>query len=119
MATGCAFKRVEPQWQSQLERLINNAQYSQFAVNYLGSQVVDVGRARRLQVLERPTVRRAKITLIHRCTTAQTEEKLTEGSLKACCCAQNTLPPSSLSYRLRYMRRCGPTSEHMPINREG
>lgn len=49
MATGCAFKRVEPQWQSQLERLVNNAQYSQFTVNYLGSQVVDVGQARSTQ----------------------------------------------------------------------
>lgn len=49
MTTGCAFKRVEPQWQSQLERLVNNAQYSQFTVNYLGSQVADVGQARSMQ----------------------------------------------------------------------
>lgn len=49
MATGCAFKRVEPRRQSQLERLVHNAQHSQFTVNYLGSQVVDVGQARRTQ----------------------------------------------------------------------
>lgn len=97
MATGCALKRVEPQWQSQLERLINDAQYSRFTVNYLGLQVVDVGQARSTKAASAGEADGA---------TGQDH-------------FDPSMAPSSLSYRRRYWGRCGPTSEHMPINREG